>query len=332
MAIFAASMPKPNATRAPGGRPSALLLLLATGCDLQVILAERTGSTDSDGLGGQSSPSTGGSSGATSAGGTGGGTAAPERPVFSAPRLIEELSTPDAKDQDPTLTGDLLEIFFFSERGDSADLWTSQRASLEADWEAPVPVEELNSAALEINPAVTDDGLELWFHSQRDPPGIYYTRRTTRQEEWEAPEHVAEFGGHIAPAPSADRLRMALSVMDDTQHRDIVESVRPSLTSTWGPLLPIEGLNADADDSTPFLANDGLVIVFSSARTGIGDLYWTYRQDLDGPVAPPESLSELNAADALDTHPHLAPDGTRIFFGSLRSGVADLYEAELLIP
>src|SRR6187399_3060180 len=52
---------------------------------------------------------TGGSAGA-SAGGSAG------QPRFGTPTPMTELNVPDFKEQDITLTGDLLEIFFMSER------------------------------------------------------------------------------------------------------------------------------------------------------------------------------------------------------------------------
>src|SRR5690606_6942989 len=115
-----------------------------------------------------------------------------------------ELSDPNAKDQDPTLTGDLLEIFFFSDRAGEPDIWTSTRIDENSPWQTPTQVLELSSPDLDINPAISRDGLRLWFSSQRDPDGIYFTQRNSRSDVWELPVRVDAFGGEIAPGPSAD--------------------------------------------------------------------------------------------------------------------------------
>lgn len=288
------------------------------GCDLQVVVGDELAPA----AGGTASP-------APPAGvaGAGGAESADQRPVFGPPRLIEELSVADAKDQDPTLTADGLEIFFFSERTGEAELWTARRAHVDSSWEPPTQVMELASPELDMNPSVSGDGLRLWFHSQREPSGVYFTERSSRSEPWAVPVHIEAFGGNIAPAPSASELRMAISILANPDDRDILETTRSDRNAAWGPLFEIPGLNGPADDSTPFLVDEGRTILFSSSRTGFGDLYWARRPDFDSPVNTPEALTELNVADALETHPHLSPDGQRIFFGSTRTGVADLYEA-----
>src|SRR5688572_31730161 len=63
-------------------------------------------------------------------------------PRFSPPVLVAALSDSDAIDEDPTLTGDLRELFFMSTRGGDRDLWTSERDSADAAWEPPTRVAE----------------------------------------------------------------------------------------------------------------------------------------------------------------------------------------------
>lgn len=290
-------------------------------CERTVVIADQI-----IGLGGADA----GSGGANTEEGGAPGNEPLARPVFAAPRLIAELSDPEAKDQDPTLTGDLLEIYFFSDRAGEPDLWTSRRASLDETWQAPVQVLELSSPELDINPAVSRDGLRLWFHSQREPAGIWFTERSSRDEPWGLPVHADAFGGEIAPGPSADELRIGISVSTEDNGREIYESTRASRSDAWSVPLAIKGINDPSDDSTPFLVGNGTEIFFSSARTGQGDLYWTSRPTLADDVSPPVPLTELNLNDEFESHPYLSPDGSTIFFGSSRSGNTDLYEAAAL--
>src|SRR5690606_7113243 len=61
----------------------------------------------------------------------------PDAPHFAAPVSVAELNDPEAKEQDPTLTSDHLEIFFFSDREGNADIWASTRADEDAQWKPP---------------------------------------------------------------------------------------------------------------------------------------------------------------------------------------------------
>ena len=67
--------------------------------------------------------------------------------TFEAPLLVGELSTTMFNEDDPTLTGDMLEIYLKSRRGGNTDIFFATRASLEEDWSAPIRNDELSSAA-----------------------------------------------------------------------------------------------------------------------------------------------------------------------------------------
>ena len=64
-----------------------------------------------------------------------------------------------AGEDDPTLTGDMLEIYF--DRG--GDIWFSVRASVAVSWPAPQALAVVNSAASETTTEISADGLELFF-------------------------------------------------------------------------------------------------------------------------------------------------------------------------
>jgi len=105
--------------------------------------------------------------------------------TFSAPTRIEGLSTTLAGEDDPSLTADLLEIFF--QRG--ADIYTSKRASVADAWPDATLVAELDSPALNVSPFVMPDGLTIYFGSERGGTGmdIYRSTRTGRADAWGAP-------------------------------------------------------------------------------------------------------------------------------------------------
>lgn len=268
---------------------------------------------------------------AGSAGTAGSQSGAVQRPVFEEPQPVKELNAPDAKDQDPTLTADLLTILFFSDRGGDEDIWASQRPSIDDPWEAPREVAELNSDAVEHSPAISPDGLRLWYYSQRDPAGLWYSERETRNARWSDPRSVPievtdPPGVVIAPALDDLELRLAVSV-GTSESRDIHELVRVSWDTPWSAPAAIAGLNSGAADSTPFLIGAGSEVLFSSARSGNGDLFWAYRDTPALPVERVEELTELNDPQAFESHPHLAADRSVIYFGSTRTGNTDIFWA-----
>jgi hypothetical protein len=287
-------------------------LCLALGCDeMQIRVGEALG-----GAGGESGL---------------GGAGVTEGPRFYPPTAISELNDPDAKDQDPTLTADLLEIFFFSDRLGGADIWTSRRTATHARWTEPRLVSELSSEDLDMNPWISRDGLHIWFYSSREPIGIWTATRARRDVPFSAPLPVPITVPEItdlAIGPSLDPglLRMAISIgLEDS--RDIYEVVRPSWDSEWGAPAKVAGLSGDAADSTPFLVDDGREILLASGRTGQGDLFWAYRPELGAAVEQVVALDDLNDPEAFESHPHWAVDRSEIYFGSDRSGGTDLFVA-----
>lgn len=263
-----------------------------------------------------------------------GGTPGVERPIFAAPVPVVELNDPDAKDQDPSLTSDQLEIFFFSERGGDPDIWMAKRVALDADWDSPVPVVELNSPEAEQNPTISRDGLRMWYYSSREPLGIYFAQRESRSATFGTPEHIPISGDAegfaIAPAIDITELRMAVSI-GEGDSRDLYEVVRASPTATWGDAAALSGVNSgDYAESTPFLIDEGREVLFHSGRSGGGDLFWAYREAPGLPFTQVAPITEANDPASFETHPHLTTDRRWLYFGSDRSGNTDIYLAEML--
>ncbi len=284
----------------------------------------------------------GGGAGAHSGGGAGthggeagasmGGVPAVQPPQFAAPAPVAELNDPAAKDQDPSLTDDELELFFFSDRGGNEDIWRATRASVDAPWDPPTPVPELNSDKLDQNPAISRDGLRIWFSSSRDPRGIYFASRPSRDEPFGVPELIPIDAGStdyfvIAPSVDVTELRMAISIGTGAT-RDLYEIVRPSLTGSWSAPALLSGANGTNAESSPFLIDDGREFLFISGRSGGGDLYWGYRESLSSPALQIEPLTAVNDPVAFESHPHLTSNRARLYFGSTRGGNTDIYVAE----
>jgi hypothetical protein len=106
---------------------------------------------------------------------------------FGVPVPVAELNTP-ANDQQPAISRDGLEFIFTSDRpgGSGApDLWVATRASTSDTWGTPVDLGPIiNSSAPDKRPALSWNGTELYFGSNRAHPNgatdedLYVARRS----------------------------------------------------------------------------------------------------------------------------------------------------------
>jgi hypothetical protein len=235
-----------------------------------------------------------------------------------------------ATDAGPTLTGDLLEIFFMSKRAGGlgqADLWTSTRTDLAAPWSAPTNVTELNTASDDNSPDITADGLTLYFSSERpDSLGmndIYVATRANRASTWSLPVQVSEVSSvdhEVGPSISADGVQLYV-----VRSQDIYLASRPMPSGPWLDFTQVTEINTVSADGDPWISASRLFLVFASDRPGGAgsmDLWFTRRLTNTTEWDPPTHLVELSTA-AVDTDPWLSPDERVIYFD--RGG--DIYTA-----
>lgn len=245
---------------------------------------------------------------------------------FSALRRIDEISDPSAEDDDPTLTRDMLELYFNSDRSGSLAIWRSTRAATSDLWGLPVEVPELLTGV--TTPEVSGDGLTIWVSIGSD---IHVATRADRMSDWSAPTPVAELntsGGEWASAANDTNLRMVIeSSRDGSSH--IFESTRASDSVSWSAPQRVDSLVTSSVEVTPFLSKDGLCIVYASPISGgMGgrDLYAAERPEVGQPFAEAVALTELNSS-AKEEDPWLSPDLRTIVFTTGRDGTEDIYEA-----
>ena len=273
----------------------------------------------------------------------GGGDAAPSLPPrFSPPTLVAALSDPDAIDEDPTFTADVLELYFMSTRAGTRDIWTARRVTAADPWQTPTRVAELDSSDSDWAPAVSLDGLRIWFASDRDSVGrgqIWRSTRASRSAPWDPPAPVAELAsGSVDFAPAVDATETTMLLSSDRANTaattggadfDIYMATRAGTGAAWRWPAAVPGVNSDADEYDPFVAQAGLVVFFTSMRSGMGDIYWSSRRALGDAFAPPVPLDDLNST-AYDSDSTLSPDLGYMMFSSTRSGNAEIYETSAL--
>jgi WD40 repeat protein len=106
--------------------------------------------------------------------------------TFGNVRPVPELNSLQ-EDQRPSIRFDGLEIFFFSNRSGSNDIWVATRNSPNDGWGTPVNLGSVvNTGAAEQMPYISPDARTLYFASDR-PGGcggldLYMTTRTKRED------------------------------------------------------------------------------------------------------------------------------------------------------
>ncbi|HEX3901637.1 MAG TPA: hypothetical protein VH853_02235 [Polyangia bacterium] len=258
-------------------------------------------------------------------------------PHFQTPTLVAALSDASSIDEDPTFTGDLLELYFMSTRAGTKDIWTSRRASSDDPWGTPTAVAELNSGNDEWCPGISLDGLTIWFATDRAKgyAQIWQATRAARTAAWSAPAAVPELASGAADfAPAVDATETMLFFSSDRvdlagsaggANYDLYWTSRPNVDSAWGAPQPVPGVNSPSDEYDPFIAQGGLVIFFTSMKSGAGDIYWSARQSISEAFETPVLLGDVDST-AYDSDSSLSPDLSYMMLSSTRSGNAEVYE------
>lgn len=263
-------------------------------------------------------------------------------PRFNAPVLLVELSDPGT-DDDPTITGDGLEVYFASERGGAAtgyaDVYVSKRATAFSAWSAPTPVAELNSTDEDQSPGITADGLTIYFSSRRPTPFItggssntWMSTRPDRASPWSTPSLVLEVSStaeEFEPQPDATNTHLVFYRVVGTD-RDLFMASRESTSAPWSAPAPITEVNTTGYERSPFLSPGGSTLWFSSDResgmAGVTDIFVATRPSTSDAFGTPMVESELNSA-ADDDDPSLSSDGRILVFTSNVTGNYEIYEA-----
>jgi hypothetical protein len=262
------------------------------------------------------------------------GEQAPRPYHFGAPRLLAELG-PEACDN-PTLTGDLLEIFFTSNRDNvSTDVWTARRATAAAPFGEVTLVSEASTPSFETSSAISSDGLTLWFASDR-PGGlggldIWVMQRAARDAPWSAPANLTALNSPSLDLPRPPGLHDRVMPLSSERDSALVYwtyfSTRATATSAFVDPVRIPELSfTDESSVDAFLTADGLALFYSSSPPqGAGDLFVAWRRTTSDPFTVSTPIDDLNTAHA-ERDPWLSPDGQTFFFTSDRGGILQIYE------
>jgi len=213
-------------------------------------------------------------------------------------------------------------------------------------WSTPVNLSSVNSIFDEGGPAISKDGLSLYFHSTRPGgPGntdIWVTQRESVSDSWGIPQplglNVNSTFADNSPNLSRDEhlLFFASDRPGGSGNLDIWVSRREHTHDDfgWQPAVNLGAtINTVAVDAgQAYLENDeaGVPQLFlaSNRLGGPGGLdIYVSEQNADGSFGPAALVNELNSTLA-DQAPEIRYDGLEMFIMSNRSGtrgLADLW-------
>jgi len=192
----------------------------------------------------------------------------------------------------PNISADGLSIYFLSTRpgGSGAqDLWVATRETVNAPWNEPVNLAPtVNSPFAEIRPAISADGLSLYFsdHSDARPGGygradLWVTTRETVDAPWNEPMNMGPTVNSsrfdARPCISSDGLTLLFDSNRDGGYGrfDLYMTKRASLFDPWGTPVNIgPPVNSPIYEEGSSISPDGSTLYFCSPDRpgGHGDL------------------------------------------------------------
>lgn len=235
------------------------------------------------------------------------------------------------------------------------DLYVSARATTSDPWPVPVSLgPTVNSSGyVDGSACLSSDGLELYFCSNREGDGqldIWVTSRRRRDTDWGAPVKLGPSvngpSSNLTPWISSDGLELYFSSnrAGGSGNVDLWVSQRASTHDAWGvPMNLGSVVNSRADDCSPCLSPDGLILFFCDSDNpsfvyragghGQTDMWMTQRKSTADPWQRPVNLGPGLNTSYLESQPRISPDGSVLYFTSSRPGmgdVSDIWQAPIL--
>ncbi len=247
---------------------------------------------------------------------------------FSTPVLLDGVNS-SSQDWDPSLSEDMLELFFSSTRGGGLgenDLYRATRVSVTDPFGEVENLTALNSSAIDSGPNLSADSLTLYFTSTRSGYSTVY--RATRA----AP--AAPFGAPVELHGVVDLLSFEIVEADVSRDelRLYLHATTGAGSTLWlatrydaaGEILGLQQLrelDGSGEEAFPCISADERTIYWSQCPGGGGpcDIWLAQRPDSLARFGAPRPLDEVNSVSNEDD-PDISADGSVLLFSSNRPG------------
>lgn len=250
----------------------------------------------------------------------------PTKP-FGTPTFVTEVNSA-AADQGAKLVDDLT-LYFGSNRAPSLGLYMATRSSPTSPFGAAVPLQAINATGSASGPALTGDGLTMYYTLIR--PGqtfadIYVTRRASKASDFPPGSLVTGINSTVDdldPFITEDESALYFDSARGTTALHLYVAVRQG-DGSFGTPQALTDLNTNMVDGHPVLTHDGLQIYWSSTRTdggaqGVTDIWIATRLSTAGSFGTPVRVPELSSSDG-ESLSWISPDGCVAYLQSTRPG------------
>lgn len=268
--------------------------------------------------------------------------------TFGTPANLGPTINSSYEDIDSSISSDGLSLYFGSYRRPGGygnwDMYVTTRDTINDEWSSPINLgSSVNSSSGDSAPRISADGLSLYFSSDR-PGGyggwdIWVSVRATTQDEWSTPENlgpaVNSSANELLGSISSDELQLYFMDWDGDRpggygKADIWVTSRSTTSEPWGsPVNLGPTVNSTSWDAQPNISADGLVLFFSTDRSGgygKWDIWVTMRTTISDAWGPPVNLGPIVNSSSEDEIPSISSNGSTLYFSSNRPGGAGKYD------
>jgi hypothetical protein len=223
---------------------------------------------------------------------------------FTAAHLLDELTTA-AGEGTARLSQDELAVYFWRNNGAAlADIFLATRGATTGPFGTPSPlVGVVNTTSYEQDPFLSEDGLTLYFASDRSRAGssvlqLFVTTRGNRAVSFtdtpgpltvHSPSSANEYGPYVG-AISGD---LWYTRNDPGGTSDIYRAPSAGVSGFGNPAPVMELNTAAQNESYPVLSSDELTVWFESEPGGAATIFVAHRASTKLPFDAPTKVQEL---------------------------------------
>ncbi len=265
--------------------------------------------------------------------------------VFGEPTNLGPLVNSSSFEGSPTISMDGLELYLASIGANgTVDLFVTTREMIEDDWGEPVTLgPTVNSSAIDIEPCVSTDGLQLYFESRRSgnlsaKADLWITTRTNTDDSWGEPMNLGSIvnstGGDSGPSHSSDGLELFFCSSRVGNQMDVFVTKRVTINGDWEHPTNLGALiNTTQHEWCPSISFDGLILLFTRGPEETGNIWMARRETVIGNWSAPVELDSPINSPFGEFPGRITADGRTLYFESNRPagfGDWDIWQAPII--
>jgi len=240
------------------------------------------------------------------------------------------------------LSADGLTLYFHSDRSGGSgtqDLWQTTRSAQDQPFTQPTNMGPLiNSGDSEQGPAISSDGLEMIFFSNR-PGGkgeldLWRSTRSSVNQPFGKPTNLGDevnsnsLDAHPSLSPDGKSLVFVSTRPGGRGDADFYIAMRENAKDEFGKAVHLPEISSSTGDFWTRFTPDGKAIVFGSyrkPRIGAENL-WITKRNSQGSFEKPVQFSGPMNTSHMQGAATFTPDGQQVIFDSARPGTQGKFD------